>query len=78
MDDFVKIVSLLLQHNLPISLVYFAFFMKFVLLPVWKRLDGLSRYIKRYLVIARQHARSQDRVAGALEGIVRELERGKL
>lgn len=68
-DYVLKIDPTTLSNNaLWVGFVYFV-----IVRDLDKRLNGLSRYIKRYLVTQRQHVRSTEEIADVLPEILKIL-----
>jgi hypothetical protein len=55
-NEFLAVLEKLSKSSLPDTIIWAVIVLKFVLVPAGKRLNGLSLYIKRYLVIQRKQA----------------------
>jgi hypothetical protein len=70
-DDVLKVLEKLGKSNLTDTVLWILFLSRAVIIPGFRRLSGVSAYIKRLLAIQRRHAKGQERLARAVESLCR-------
>jgi hypothetical protein len=70
-DDILKVLEKLGKSNLTDTVLWILFLSRAIIIPGFRRLSGVSTYIKRLLAIQRRHAKGQERLARAVESLCR-------